>query len=402
MEQQTVTIAKAGIHASLNARCSVLAAANPVYGQYDRSRRPQENIGLPDSLLSRFDLLFIVLDQLDPILDKRISEHVVKSHQYRKPGTLMEPEPLNQKSKLILDTFDKEEETLMYLRATSKLNDKNSNNNTAMNNNNKNNNEDLLTQEFLRKYIHFAKNRITPTLSDEAMELISTAYATMRSKQSQRTLPVTARSLETIIRLSNASAKCRLSQSVDEEDVEVALELINYVLYHEIGSEVDSHNNNIQLQQLMNKSNTNANMANKENINDSNKRPRLSLDESTNNELDDSNNNNNISTNTPTSRYLSLNNNESITVYSDEEVLSVEININSDRYNLVGPLIAYLNNENTHIEVIQILNSLNEHISIVSSGQYFTLLELQAILTSLQRENKVRNYCDLYSLLLAL
>ena len=83
-------------------------------------------------------------------------------------------------------------------------------------------------------------------------------------------------------------------------------------------------------------------------------------------------------------------------------MLSVEININSDRYNLVGPLIAYLNNENTHIEVIQILNSLNEHISIVSSGQYFTLLELQAILTSLQRENKVPNYSDLYSLLLAL
>jgi DNA replicative helicase MCM subunit Mcm2 (Cdc46/Mcm family) len=103
MEQQTVTIAKAGIHASLNARCSVLAAANPVYGQYDRSRRPQENIGLPDSLLSRFDLLFIVLDQLDPVLDRHLSVHVIRSHQYRRPGTAMEPEPLNQASSLNLE-----------------------------------------------------------------------------------------------------------------------------------------------------------------------------------------------------------------------------------------------------------------------------------------------------------
>ena len=228
MEQQTVTIAKAGIHASLNARCSVLAAANPIYGNYDKTRRPQDNIGLPDSLLSRFDLLFILLDQLDPASDRMLSEHVIKCHQFRRPGTVMEPEPFNQTS-LNLDEDNEERVTNVWQRG-GRLGDR-----AVMQGDGRAG--DILSKEFLKKYIYYAKNRkVIPELSEEAMENISTAYANMRAKQTKQNLPITARSLETIIRLSTAHAKARLSDKVENEDVECAVELMHFVLFHEIGA----------------------------------------------------------------------------------------------------------------------------------------------------------------------
>lgn len=234
MEQQTVTIAKAGIHAALNARCSVIAAANPIYGQYDKTRRPTDNIGLPDSLLSRFDLLFIVLDQLDPAFDKRLSHHVIHSHQYRRPGTIMEPDPLNASTSHVhLDDTNyngQPIDTPVWQRSG------NGSSSANQNGDEENPEVDLLTKEFLRKYIHYAKNRIQPVLSEEAMERISSDYANMRAQQTRRNLPITARTLETIIRLSTASAKSRLSSSVEIIDVEIAAELLNFVLFHEIGA----------------------------------------------------------------------------------------------------------------------------------------------------------------------
>ena len=232
MEQQTVTIAKAGIHASLNARCSVVSAANPIYGQYDKSRRPQDNIGLPDSLLSRFDLLFIVLDQLDPGMDRRLSEHVIRSHQYRKPGTIMEPESLHQEASLQLDNprdQEQEQDTVVWQRGGAGRGSVGESGQPR----------EILTKDFLRKYIRFAKLQTSPTLTDEAMEMISSSYANMRAKSGMKNLPVTARTLETIIRLSSASAKVRLSVKVETEDVDIAVELINFCLFHEIGEALE-------------------------------------------------------------------------------------------------------------------------------------------------------------------
>ncbi|XP_074272428.1 DNA replication licensing factor MCM3 homolog 3-like [Silene latifolia] len=228
MEQQTVTIAKAGIHASLNARCSVVAAANPIYGTYDRSLTPTKNIGLPDSLLSRFDLLFIVLDQMDPEIDGHISEHVLRMHRYR---SAVDGGDGTQDG-----TFGREEEadagSSVFVKFNRMLHGKKVQ---------KGRKQDTLTINFLKKYIHYAKHRVQPELSDEASEQIATAYAELRNANSNAkgsggggggTLPITARTLETIIRLSTAHAKLKLSRTVTKSDVDAALKVLNFAIYH--------------------------------------------------------------------------------------------------------------------------------------------------------------------------
>ncbi|CAI9760112.1 unnamed protein product [Fraxinus pennsylvanica] len=227
MEQQTVTIAKAGIHASLNARCSVVAAANPIYGTYDRSLTPTKNIGLPDSLLSRFDLLFIVLDQMDPGIDRQISEHVLRMHRFRS---------VVDGGSSILDgnsRYEQENEaetgSTIFVKYNRMLHGRKSDRGRK---------RDTLTINFLKKYIHYAKNRIQPELTDEASEHIAITYADLRNASSNAktgggTLPITARTLETIIRLSTAHAKLRLRRQVLKSDVEAALQVLNFAIYHQ-------------------------------------------------------------------------------------------------------------------------------------------------------------------------
>ncbi|KAL8192225.1 hypothetical protein R6Q57_027892 [Mikania cordata] len=222
MEQQTVTIAKAGIHASLNARCSVVAAANPIYGTYDRSITPTKNIGLPDSLLSRFDLLFIVLDQMDPDIDRKISDHVLRMHRFRSAtdgGDTISMYGREDESDLDASIFV-EYNRMLHGRTRGRRP-----------------NVEALKIKFLKKYIHYAKHRIQPELTDEASEYIATAYAELRNSgggsRTGGTLPITARTLETIIRLSTAHAKLKLSKQVLKSDVEAALRVLNFAIYHQ-------------------------------------------------------------------------------------------------------------------------------------------------------------------------
>ena len=241
MEQQTVTIAKAGIHASLNARCSVIAAANPVYGCYDTKRKPHENIALPDSLLSRFDLLFIVLDTCDKERDRYVSDHVLRAHQYRKPTHTLDdiddehaPKGTNRIGTASEDAIKEtpvyeDASTALYVRPED-VGKRRSKRQAA-----KSDAGRILNTDFLKLYISYARHRCQPTLTPAAAEFIAGAYRDLRQDMdSQKTLPITARCLETLIRLATAHAKCRLDKtSVTAEDAEMAVTLLKFALFNQ-------------------------------------------------------------------------------------------------------------------------------------------------------------------------
>ena len=172
LEQQTVSIAKAGIMATLNSRCSVLAAANPKFGRFDRFKVLAEQIDLPAPIISRFDLIFVIEDKPSIENDTKLADHILKIHQSNTVDYEIEP-------------------------------------------------------ELLRKYIAYARKNIHPKLTDEANTVLKEFYVSTRNSNSeeQAPVPITARQLEAIIRLSEASAKVKLKDTVDKEDAEKAVKL---------------------------------------------------------------------------------------------------------------------------------------------------------------------------------
>lgn len=233
MEQGRVTISKAGIHASLNARCSVLAAANPVYGRYDQYKTPMENIGLQDSLLSRFDLLFVMLDLIDSENDKRISDFVVRMHRYRNPKE-QDGEVLAMGGHYadLLTTFnleaDNEDKEIPIYEKYDAL----------LHGDSRSVHDQVLSVQFMRKYIHIAKC-LKPKLSESASEVISNEYSRLRSMDMlhtdmARTQPVTARTLETLIRLATAHAKARMVKTISVVDAQAAIELVQYAYFKKV------------------------------------------------------------------------------------------------------------------------------------------------------------------------
>lgn len=243
MEQGRVTVAKAGIHAKLNARCSVLAAANPVFGRYDQYRPPMDNIGMQDSLLSRFDLLFIVLDEMEAENDRRISEHVLRMHRYRNPNEQDgEPLPINVGAE-ILSTVDleKDDDEEAKMEVFEK-------HNALLHGKVDHSSNKRVTIEFLKKYIHLAKSW-KPVLTKKAAERIAEEYARLRNQDQEstdiaRTTPVTARTLETLIRLATAHCKGRFSRKITEKDAEMAIELVQFAYFHKVEEKIRKRKRN--------------------------------------------------------------------------------------------------------------------------------------------------------------
>jgi len=187
MEQQTASIAKGGIVATLNARASILAAANPMYGKYDPYKNITENVNLPVPLLTRFDLIFVVRDKPSKERDTKIARHIINLHT---------PKGIDSRS--------------------------------------------LIDSETLTKYIAYAK-RVQPVLTQEAEEKILDYYMKMRSmgQDSEDTITVTPRQLEGLIRLATARARLLLKTQVEGQDAQRAIDLLEE-MFNEAGIDVNT------------------------------------------------------------------------------------------------------------------------------------------------------------------
>lgn len=189
MEQQTISITKAGIQATLNARTSILAAANPTGGRYDKSKPLKYNVALPPAILSRFDLVYVMIDDPDDQIDYHIAHHIVRVHQ-------------------------KHEDALAPAFTTAQL----------------------------KRYFAYAKT-LKPKLSSEARKLLVDSYVALRrgdtTPGSRVAYRMTVRQLEALIRLSEAIARSHLETQVQPRHVRVAVRLLKTSIISVESSEID-------------------------------------------------------------------------------------------------------------------------------------------------------------------
>uniref|UniRef100_A0A452TEV6 DNA helicase MCM8 n=1 Tax=Ursus maritimus TaxID=29073 RepID=A0A452TEV6_URSMA len=213
MEQQSISLAKAGMVCSLPARTSIIAAANPVGGHYNKAKTVSENLKMGSALLSRFDLVFILLDTPDEDHDHLLSEHVIAIRAGKQravsSATIARTNSQDSNTSILEVVSDKPLSERLKVVPGETI--------------------DLIPHQLLRKYIGYARQYVYPRLSTEAAQILQDFYLELR-KQSQRlnSSPITTRQLESLIRLTEARARLELREEATKEDAEDIVEVMKY------------------------------------------------------------------------------------------------------------------------------------------------------------------------------
>ncbi|XP_033102816.1 DNA helicase MCM8-like [Anneissia japonica] len=215
MEQQSISLAKAGIVCNLPARAAILAAANPVGGHYNKAKTVSENLKMGSALLSRFDLVFILVDKPDEQMDSMLSEHVMAMHAGRKRFSdgewKTQQRTVNNNDDEAKRLYEAERllsERLKYMRGETL---------------------DPIPVFLLRKYIAYARKYVHPKLSQDAATVLQNFYLELRKQHNGiDSIPITTRQLESLVRLAEARARLELREKVTGQDAADVVEMMKY------------------------------------------------------------------------------------------------------------------------------------------------------------------------------
>lgn len=219
MEQQSISIAKAGIVCSLPARTSILAAANPVGGHYNKAKTVSENLKMGSALLSRFDLVFILLDKPDEEMDCMLSAHVMALHSGKKSafGIATARRRSREESNSHEDEMRRQWEADKPLSERLKIS--------------RNEEFDAIPGPLLRKYVGYARTYVNPKLTPAAAEVLQNFYLDLRRQHhSADSTPITTRQLESLIRLTQARARLEMREKASRQDAQDVVEIMKYSL----------------------------------------------------------------------------------------------------------------------------------------------------------------------------
>ncbi|OWB83810.1 hypothetical protein B5S33_g2444 [[Candida] boidinii] len=217
MEQQSISISKAGIVTTLQARCSIVAAANPIGGRYNSTLNLAQNVNLTEPILSRFDILCVVRDLVNPEVDERLASFVIDSHIRSHP---LEDDEAGDDDDAGDDDEMKDQDGDEQINVKSRR--------EKLQELQKKKEQEIspIPQDFLMKYIHYARSRCFPRLNEMDMDKVSRVYADLRRESnSTGSFPITVRHLESILRIAEAFAKMRLSEYVSSSDLDRSIKV---------------------------------------------------------------------------------------------------------------------------------------------------------------------------------